>query len=196
MRHPFRWAIVFLVLAVVVSAVAPPERVLGQTIGLVYLHGAWVWTAIIVLGASAVTGWIGWLRRPNPLANWSMALGQVGTFFWVSYLPLSLWAMDATWGGLFLVEPRWRLGVNLALVSLLAQTTILLIRRPDWASAVNVVVFLALVISLMSTSSILHPSSPVFDSGSLWIVAAYLAIQVLCLASAGQLAYALSRQRQ
>ena len=95
-RHPLRWAIVFLVLAVVVSAVGPPERVLGQTIGLVYLHGAWVWTAIIVLGASAATGGIGWLRRSNTLANWSIVLGQVGTFFWVSYLPLSLWAMDAT----------------------------------------------------------------------------------------------------
>src|SRR3989337_1778611 len=56
--------------------------------------------------------------RSEAWNRWSIALGQTGALFWITYLPLSLWAMRATWGGLYLAEPRWRLGVSFALAAL------------------------------------------------------------------------------
>jgi hypothetical protein len=96
--------------------------------------------------------------------------------------------MQSTWGGLFLVEPRWRLGVNFAFVAILVQAAILLIRRPPWAAALNTLLFVGLTISLASTPSVLHPESPVFSSESLAITAPFLTILVCCLASAWLLA--------
>lgn len=167
--------------AVVVSAVVPGERLLGRSVGLVYLHGAWVWTALAAYASAAVAGLAGVLRRSSIWPRWSLALGQAGTIFWITYLPLSLVAMRATWGGLYLAEPRWRLGVNFALTALMVQAAILLIGRPILAGAINTVFFLVLALSLASAPAVLHPASPVFGSGSPAIMAAFLVILGLCL---------------
>jgi hypothetical protein len=190
-RRKLLIALLPLVLGGALAAVAPGERVLGRSVGIVYLHGAWVWTAIACLGMASVAALVGWLTRSPYALTASMALGQTGTAFWVTYLPLSLWTMQSTWGGLYLVEPRWRLGVNFAFAAVLVQGAILLVRRPPWAAALNTLLFVGLAISLASTPSVLHPESPVFSSGSLAIMAPFLAILVCCLASAWQLAAAL-----
>jgi hypothetical protein len=181
-------------LGVALAAASPGERVLGRSIGIVYLHGAWVWTAIASLGMAAVAGLVGWLTRSHRALTASVGLGQTGTIFWLTYLPLSLWTMQSTWGGLFLVEPRWRLGVNFAFVAILVQVAILLIRRPPWAAALNTLLFVGLAISLVATPSVLHPESPVFTSGSLAIMAPFLAVLVCCLASAWLLAASLQER--
>lgn len=41
------------------TALGPLERTLGAAIRIVYLHGAWVWTAKIIFGLAAqVTIWV------------------------------------------------------------------------------------------------------------------------------------------
>jgi hypothetical protein len=175
-------------LAAVVSAAVPGERFLGRSIGIVYLHGAWVWTSLAAFAFAALAGVIGLARRSRDWQRWSTALGQAGALFWITYLPLSLWAMRATWGGLYLLEPRWRLGVHFAVAAGMAQVGLLILDRPAWASAVNVGFFAALALALTSTPAVLHPTSPVFRSNSLGVKLAFLTILGLCLGAAACLA--------
>ena len=43
-----------LILLVVLTNFGPVERSLGVNVRLVYLHGVWVWTAIMALAGSAL----------------------------------------------------------------------------------------------------------------------------------------------
>jgi hypothetical protein len=182
-------------LAAVVSAAVPGERFLDRSVGIVYLHGAWVWTSLAAFAAAALAGLVGLTRRSRGWQLWSTALGQAGAVFWFTYLPLSLLAMRATWGGLYLLEPRWRLGVDFAVVALMAQVGLLILDRPGWASAVNVGFFAALALALTSTPAVLHPTSPVFRSDVLGVKLAFLTILGLCLGAAVCLARLLRLRR-
>src|SRR5262245_31686668 len=92
----------------------PEEKSLGANVRIVYLHGAWVLTAELAFLAAGLTGLIGLLTGRAILHQWSASLGRTGIFFWLTYLPLALWAMESNWNGLFLAEPRFRLAVIFA----------------------------------------------------------------------------------
>lgn len=185
---PLLWSAAFLSLVVAVSALGPPERSLGSHVRLVYLHGAWVWTALAGFALAGILGVVGLaLRRPGP-QRWSLALGQAALIFWLSYLPMSLWVMQANWNGLFLQEPRWRLGLDFAVVDVLVQGAILVLGSFAWASWLNLAVFGALTWALSHTPEVMHPSSPIFSSGSPTIEVFFLTLVGLCLVCGWQLA--------
>ncbi len=56
---PLLWFAASLILVVVVSTLGPPERSLGSHVRLVYLHGAWVWTALAGFALAGVLGIVG-----------------------------------------------------------------------------------------------------------------------------------------
>lgn len=170
------------------TLLSPMERTLGSNVRIVYLHGAWVWTALITLVASGLSGLTGLLLRRFSLHLWSRALGRVGTLFWITYLPISLWAMQSNWNGLFLAEPRWRLAVIFAISGLLMQAGISLLEKPIWASTFNLVFVLALYLSLAHTEEVMHPSSPIFASESKEIQVFFVSLLGLTLLAAWQLA--------
>src|SRR5512135_3167978 len=95
LKSPFLWFILALLTTAALTAIGPEEKSLGNNIRIVYLHGAWALTAEAALGISAAAGLLGILFRRENLYRWSAALGYTGIFFWVTYLPLSLWAMQA-----------------------------------------------------------------------------------------------------
>lgn len=171
-----------------VASFGPLERVLGATVRIVYLHGAWVWAALLSLSAAAIFGAAHLLRRRPWTATWSVGLGRAGTLLWATSLLLSLWAMQTSWNGLYLAEPRWRLGVQFAVVALLLQGGILLIHRPLAASALNFGFALALGIALAGTEEIMHPPSPIAASSSVAIRLYFSALLVLTCLAAWQLA--------
>lgn len=184
-------ALLFALLIVAIAGLVdlgPPERNLGTNVRLVYLHGAWVWTSLLSYAATALAGGIGLgLRRVRAL-HWSVALGQAATFFWVSYLPLSLWAMKLNWNGLFLEEPRWRVALDFAVIGVLAQLAILVLGRSDWGGAINIAYIVALTWTLSRTEQVMHPPSPILSSGSFAIQGFFAALLVTCIVACWQLA--------
>ncbi|MCJ7623152.1 MAG: hypothetical protein MUO76_06590, partial [Anaerolineaceae bacterium] len=48
------WMAVTLILVAVVTLLSPLEKTLGTNIRLVYLHGAWVWSGMIIFGLAGV----------------------------------------------------------------------------------------------------------------------------------------------
>ncbi|MGA9532027.1 MAG: hypothetical protein WBR18_04875 [Anaerolineales bacterium] len=173
--------LLLLVVIAVVTSFGPPEQSLGRSVRVVYLHGAWVWTALLAFAAAAISGAVGWLTRSKSWLAESAALGRTGTVFWVTYLPLSLWAMQANWNGLFLQEPRWRVALDFAVLAVAVQLAAILFERPRWTAAMNVAYMVILSWSLATTQQVMHPSSPIFQSGSNVIRLYFVGLLALCL---------------
>jgi hypothetical protein len=184
-KSPFFWFILALLTTAGLTAIGPQEKALGNNIHIVYLHGAWVLTAEIALGFAAAAGLFGILFRRETLHRWSAALGYAGLFFWVTSLPLSLWAMQANWNGLFLAEPRFRVAVIFSVTGVLLQLGLTLLARPVFTSLFNVLFFAALRIGLARANYVMHPPpSPIFSSGDLPLQMFFIAIIFLTLSAA------------
>ena len=123
-------------------------------------------------------------RRETP-QRWSVALGYTGLLFWVTYLPLSLWAMQANWNGLFLAEPRFRVAVIFSVTGVLLQVGLALLARPFFTSLLNVLFFAALGIGLSQAGYVMHPPpSPIFTSGNLSLEVFFVLVLLLNLSAA------------
>jgi hypothetical protein len=178
---------VFLAVVLLIAGLGPREKSLGSNVRLVYLHGAWVWTALLGFGAAAVSGLAGLVLRRSSWQRTSIALGQTATLFWITYLPMSLLVMQANWNGLFLEEPRFRIGVNFAIIALLLQMAILVLGRPGWASGLNILFLAGLAYSLAASREIMHPRSPIAESGLAPLQVYFIVLTLACSAAGWQL---------
>lgn len=171
-----------------VTALGPEEKSLGVNVRVVYLHGAWVWAALAYFVMAGVAGIVGLLSRSLAFHLWSRALGRTGLFFWITYLPISMWAMQTSWNGLFLAEPRWRLAVVFATGGLLMQIGLAFLENPTWASVANVAYAVILLLAISKTPNVMHPPSPIRDSGVVSIQLYFAGLFVLTLLAAWQVA--------
>lgn len=158
----------------------PEEKSLGANVRIVYLHGAWVLTAEIAFFAAAFIGLFGLLLRKDVFHTWSAALGRTGILFWLTYLPLSLYAMQANWNGLFLAEPRFRLAMTFAVTGILLQLGLWLFNINWLTSLGNVFYIIALRVSFATAQNIMHPPpSPIFKSGNYFIIVFFIGLNLL-----------------
>ena len=173
----------FLVTLIVIALLAlfgPEEQSLGANVRIVYLHGAWVLTAEVVLLLAGLAGMIGLVTPRKNFHPWSAALGRTGIFFWVTYLPLSLWAMQSNWNGLFLAEPRFRLAMIFAVTGVLLQAGVWFI-NVDWVTSLaNLIFIVVLRVVFATASNVMHPPpSPIFNSGNYTIIGFFVAMILL-----------------
>jgi len=164
----------------VIALLGPEEKDLGANVRIVYLHGAWVLTAELAFVLSALAGLVGLIARKDGFQAWSAALGRAGILFWVTYLPLSLMAMQTNWNGLFLAEPRFRLALTFAVVGVLLQVGLWIISLP-WATSLANVIFIVVLRVIFSTASnVMHPPpSPIFNSGNYFIIGFFIGLNLL-----------------
>lgn len=178
-----------LVALALVTATAPPERTLGENARLVYLHGAWVWTAMVIFLAAGGAGLAGLVTRHSELHDWSIALGRTALLLWIGFLPQSIYLMQANWNGIFLDEPRFRIPLNLAVTGLMLQVGVSFF--PRWfASLVNLVFAGALFWIMNGIQTVLHPEGPIQNSTSAGIQLFFYILLVLMIALAVQIANA------
>ncbi|MBI4732598.1 MAG: hypothetical protein HY781_10855 [Chloroflexi bacterium] len=185
LKSPFFWFLLAVLTTAGLTAIGPEEKTLGENVRIVYLHGAWVLTAEAALALAGFFGLLGILFRRERLHRWSAALGRTGIVFWVIYLPLSLWAMQANWNGLFLSEPRFRIAFIFAVTGVLLQMGLAFLARPVFTSLANVLFFAALWITLRQADYVLHPPpSPIFSSGILSLQLFFVGVIFLTMAAA------------
>lgn len=191
LKSPHFHLLLLVIIIGLFSILGPEEKTLGANVRIVYLHGAWVLTAIIALAAAGLAGLAGLVTRRARWHRWSQALGRTGMLFWITYLPLSLWAMETNWNGLFLSEPRWRIAAIFAVTGLLLQAGLALIGLPALTSGANLVFIIALATTLLNVDTVLHPPpSPIFNSGNGRIEAYFIALNLLTLLAAWLIARA------
>ena len=174
--------VLFFVTVLVIAVLAlfgPEEQSIGSNVKIVYLHGAWVLAAEVAFAAAALVGLLALVLRRERLHQWSAALGRTGIVFWLTYLPLSLWAMEANWNGLFLAEPRFRLALIFAITGTLLQIGLWLIDK-DWVTSLaNIVFIVALRMVFSAASNVMHPPpSPIFNSGLWNIIIFFVALNI------------------
>jgi hypothetical protein len=183
--HPLLLFIATVLVIAVLALFGPEEQSLGSNVRIVYLHGAWVLAAEVAFAAAAVVGLLALVMRRERLHQWSAALGRTGIIFWLTYLPLSLWAMEANWNGLFLAEPRFRLALTFAIVGTLMQIGLWLVNMNWVASLANLIFFVALRVVFSTASNVMHPPpSPIFSSGLWNIIAFFIVLNVLAWVAA------------
>lgn len=158
----------------------PEEKSLGSNVRLVYIHGAWVLTAEIAFIFAALAGLLGLLLRRDLFHTWSAALGRTGIIFWVTYLPLSLLAMQTNWNGLFLAEPRFRLAMIFAVTGVLLQLGLWMFSIPWLTSLANIFYIIVLRVIFAQAQNIMHPPpSPIFNSGNYVIIGFFVSLNLL-----------------
>ncbi len=176
------WFIITVIVIALLALFGPAERSLSANVRIVYLHGAWVLTAEVVLLLAGLAGLIGLITKRKTFHSWSAALGRTGIFFWVTYLPLSLWAMQSNWNGLFLAEPRFRLAMIFAVTGVLLQVGLWLVDQ-EWITSLSNVIFIALLrLIFVTADNVMHPPpSPIFKSGNYLIIGFFVAMIILSL---------------
>lgn len=185
----------FLALAAIGIATlfGPEEKSLGANVRFVYIHGAWVLAAQAALVLAGLTGSLALLARFLPplaaredrLHRWSAALGRSGIIFWVTYLPLSMLAMQANWNGLFLAEPRFRLALTFAVVGVLLQIGLWLMNARWLTSLANLIFIVALRYVFSTAAYVMHPPpSPIFNSGLTGVISFFVVLNFLAILAA------------
>lgn len=185
LKSPLSLFFATVALIALIALFGPEDKSLGANVRIVYLHGAWVLTAEIAFILAGVAGFLALLRSRPQLDRWSAALGRSGTVFWVTYLPLSLLAMQTNWNGLFLAEPRFRLALSFAVVAVLMQVGLWLIAKPAYTSAANALFIMVLRYVFSQASNIMHPPpSPIFNSGNYVIIGFFVGLNLLTVIAA------------
>jgi hypothetical protein len=174
-----------IILIALLAMFGPEEQSLGSNVRIVYLHGAWVLAAELAFIAAGLAGLLALITKRGLLHNWSAALGRTGIFFWVTYLPLSLWAMQTNWNGLFLAEPRFRLALIFAVTGVLLQVGLWLVSM-DWVTSLANVIFIIVLRAVFAgADNVMHPPpSPIFNSGNFAIIGFFLALILLSMLAA------------
>ena len=182
LKSPLTLFFTTLIVIALLALLGPEERSLGASVRIVYLHGAWVLAAELAFVAAGLAGLIALITRREIFHRWSAALGRTGIFFWVTYLPLSLWAMQSNWNGLFLSEPRFRLAAIFAVTGVLLQVGLWLMDTGWLTSVANLIFIVVLRVVFSTAENIMHPPpSPIFNSGNFVIIGFFLALIALTL---------------
>lgn len=185
LKSPLSLFLISVILIGLLALFGPEEKELGANVRVVYLHGAWVLAAELAFIAAGLAGLLALVTKRGLLHNWSAALGRTGIFFWVTYLPLSLWAMQTNWNGLFLAEPRFRLALIFAVTGVLLQVGLWLVGM-DWVTSLANVVFIIVLRAVFAgADNVMHPPpSPIFNSGNYAIIGFFLALILFSLLAA------------
>ena len=189
LKSPITLFFLTVIVIALLATFGPEEQSLGSNVRIVYLHGAWVLAAEVAFLAAGVAGLIALVTKRDNFHHWSAALGRTGIIFWVTYLPLSLWAMQTNWNGLFLVEPRFRLAMIFAVTGVLLQVGLWLINMNWVTSLANLIYIVVLRVIFATADNIMHPPpSPIFNSGIYAIIGFFVAMILLSLLAAYYLA--------
>jgi hypothetical protein len=184
-KSPLLYFFITVLAIALLTLLGPEEKSLGANVRIVYLHGAWVLAAEVAFIAAAVAGLLGLVLRRDLFHAWSTALGRTGIVFWVTYLPLSLFAMQTNWNGLFLSEPRFRLAVIFAVTGVLLQVGLWLFNTSWLTSLANIAYIITLRVVFASAQNIMHPPpSPIFNSGNYFIIGFFIGLNLLAWVAA------------
>jgi hypothetical protein len=179
-KSPLLYFSITVAVIALLTFLGPQEKSLGPNVRIVYLHGAWVLAAEAAFFAAAITGLLGLVLRRDNFHAWSAALGRTGIVFWLTYLPLSLIAMQTNWNGLFLAEPRFRLAMIFAVTGVLLQVGLWLFNISWLTSFANILYIITLRVVFATAQNIMHPPpSPIFNSGNYVIIGFFIGLNLL-----------------
>jgi hypothetical protein len=165
---------------------SPAEQTLGETVKLVYLHGALVRTALVLFAVSLPVNLGAVILVRGSWVSWGKALVWSAVAIWLVHALFSMVTTYAAWG-VFIAwfEPRTRFTFSLAVVGML----VLVVSQVVGDARFNGLAYLLLAGLALGLAprlgAIHHPLDPIGLSSSDAIRVFYAAIQVVALAIGG-----------
>lgn len=187
--HASRLAWIML-LAIIIAFVvlvlaAPPEKLLGEAIRYVYVHVALTRAGMWGFYAAGALGLVVTLTAKQRFQRWNQVLVWVSFALFLAGFIGSIFAQEASWGGLLLEEPR-----NRSSLSVMAVALIVLLLN-EWIPWIRVKGLLYLLLAaftawiIPSTPLVFHPANAIGSSPSVMIRWAFFALTLLaCLIGA------------
>jgi hypothetical protein len=178
-----RWLVLILLLALFIAVVflAPLEKTLGETIRLVYVHAAFTRAGMLGFYLCGVLGLVIVVTDNARLQSWTQLAAWVSFALFVLGGIFSVFAQQASWGGVPFAEPRVRMSMTMTAVIVI----ILLVN--EWIPWIRVRGLLYVAIAwyiawvLPRTPLVLHPENAGGTSPSTWIRLAFPALTALAM---------------
>ena len=113
-----RWLVLALLLALFIAVVfvAPLEKTLGETIRLVYVHAALTRAGMVGFYICGLLGLIIAITNHAKLQSWTQTAAWVSFGLFVLGGIFSIFAPQASWGGVPLAEPRVRMSMTMTAI--------------------------------------------------------------------------------
>jgi hypothetical protein len=180
--------IILATLIVVVTLLAPTDRVLGEATRMVYVHGAIIRVVLGVFLLSGALGLIYLFAKRAALVEWSQILLETALLLWLPYLVSATIATLQTWGAIAWFEPRWLVTMQISVIAPVAYAVTRMVKKPIVTAALNASVAAAILLLTRSAGLVLHPIDPIASSGNSGIIGSYLLLLGLCALFAMQVA--------
>ena len=154
-------------MALLILALMPAEKTLGQVIKIVYLHGALSRAGMLGFAAAGVCAGAYLIRpRPGPL-RWAEALLISGLGFWIAHFLVSMPATRLTWGPwIAWGEPRVTMTLQIAAAGLIVLGVSALLKEPKFTAVAIALLALTIAIMAARTGVLRHPLDPIGTSPS------------------------------
>ena len=165
----------------------PPERILGDVIKLVLLHGALVRAGLIAFAVAGVLG-LFCLFSPNPAwSRWCLAIQVTALLLWIANMTSSSIATRLTWGEwIAWSEPRVWATIHVLWLASACLVLVLWLRQRFFTGITNLIVAGLSWGLIKGASLVRHPFDPLGSSNSLTYQALYVAMVVVLLVMAWQ----------
>jgi hypothetical protein len=181
-------ALGLVALLVVWVVLSPAESRLGNLVKLVYVHGALVWTGLLVFTGAGLLGFVALVVRRPTWYRGTQAAGLAALIVWGVYVASAMAVTGLTWGQLIAWnEPRVRATGLILLAAVVLFIVARLVDQADFTAAVNLVMGVVPWVLVRQADAIRHPVDPIGGSGSTTIQSFYLLIVVTVALLAGTL---------
>lgn len=182
-------SLVALMAAIALAAwLSPADKILGDLVKLVYVHGAIIQVALATFALAGLSG-AGYLLTDRvAFYAWSQALERTGLVLWVLYILTSVITMARAWGSIAWGEPRWIFGLQILIVAPVVHLGGMLMQSRRVSAFLNVLMGGIVLVLLSQARLILHPLNPVAASPTAEIHLSYNLLLVLWALAALQLA--------
>ncbi len=165
------WLVLVILLAIFFAVVilAPIEKTLGETIRMVYAHVAFTRAGMVGFYACGFLGLIVAATNNAKMQSWTQTVGWVSFALFVLGGIFSVFAQQASWGGIPLAEPR----VHTSMTATAVAVIILLLNA--WIPWIRVRGLLYVALAgyiawvIPRTPLVLHPQNAGASSPSTWI---------------------------
>lgn len=167
----------------------PPERILGDVIKLVLLHGALVRAGLIAFAIAGVLG-LFCLFSPHPhWPRWCLATQITALLLWIANMTSSSIATRLAWGEwIAWGEPRVWATIHVLWLSLACLGLVLWLNQRFFTGITNIIVAALSWGLIRGASLVRHPFDPLGSSNSLTYQALYIGMVLVLLVMAWQCA--------
>ncbi|VAX20726.1 hypothetical protein MNBD_IGNAVI01-1092 [hydrothermal vent metagenome] len=174
-------ASVFVILFLVNIIIIPQEKTLGEGIILIYIHVALIFSGTVGFLISALLGVGVFFSANKHLQSWLFYLSLFSLILYFLGIGLSMIASAIFWGAINWTEPYMVVSLQIISITIIVLVAAGLIPNIRLKGFLNIIPFVSILLLMQDNKLILHPDSPIRNSGSLAIKFSFYSLLFIIL---------------